>query len=226
MNKHLRVFLMVLAAVLSAMELYALDKAEVWNLYREGESSFRQANELLQTDPARARDLFQKAALCFETVRSEGGIENGRLFYNIGNIYFRLGDTGKAILNYRRAERFIPNDINLQQNLNYARSRRVDKIEPKPQTQVLRTLFFWHYDLGGMTRAWLLAAISGLLWISAGMYLAEEKLLAPLCRHLLCGAQPSSRVLPGSGSLRAVQRPLRGDSGKGSHRKKRRQHDL
>jgi tetratricopeptide (TPR) repeat protein len=174
MNRHIRVLLMVLTAVLSAMELYALSNVDVWNLYREGESSFRQANELLQTDPARARDLLQKAVLCFETVRSEGGIENGRLFYNIGNIYFRLGDTGKAILNYRRAERFIPNDINLQQNLNYARSRRVDKIEPKPQTQVLRSLFFWHYDLDGMTRAWLLAALSGLLWFSAGMYLPKR----------------------------------------------------
>jgi tetratricopeptide (TPR) repeat protein len=179
MSKQLRVCLVVLAAILVmgsfAMESCALDKAGVWNLYREGESSFRQANELLPTDPARARGLFQKAALCFETVSRDGGIQNGRLFYNIGNIYFRLGDIGRAILNYRRAERFIPNDINLQQNLNYARSRRVDRIDPKPETQVLRTLFFWHYDLGGMTRAWLLAAVSGLLWISAGMILLKRK---------------------------------------------------
>ena len=174
MNYHVRVSLLALAAVLSAVELYALDKAEVWNLYREGESSFRQASELLQTDPAKAKNLLEKSVLCFETVHREGGIENGRLFYNIGNIYFRLGDTGKAILNYRRAERFIPNDINLQQNLNYARSRCVDKIEPKPQSQVLRTIFFWHYDLGGITRAWLLAAFTGLLWLSWGIYLLRR----------------------------------------------------
>ena len=175
MNRHLRVVLMVLTAVLSAAGLYALDNAAVWDLYREGEASFRQANELLQTDPAKARGLFEKAASSFETIASEGGIENGRLFYNIGNVYFRLGDTGKAILNYRRAERFIPNDLNLQQNLNYARGRCVDKIEPKPQTQVLRTVFFWHYDLGGNSRAWLLAGMAGLLWLSAGTYLLKRK---------------------------------------------------
>ena len=175
MNKYPGVFLMVLGAVLCTTQLYALDATAVWNLYREGESSFRQANELLQTDPVKARNLFEKAAASFETVSQEGGIENGRLFYNIGNIYFRLGDTGKAILNYRRAERFIPNDINLQQNLNYARSRCVDKIEPKPQTQVLRTIFFWHYDLGGTLRAWLLAGMSGLLWLSAGIYLLKRR---------------------------------------------------
>jgi tetratricopeptide (TPR) repeat protein len=175
MNKVLLVLLMVLGTVSNAMESKALDSAEVWNLYRDGESFFRQAIELLPTDPAKARNLLEKAVLSFESVHREGGVENGRLFYNIGNIYFRLGDTGKAILNYRRAERFIPNDVNLQQNLNYARSRCLDKIDPKPQSQVLRTVFFWHYDLGAITRAWLLAVISGLLWLSAGIYLLKRK---------------------------------------------------
>jgi tetratricopeptide (TPR) repeat protein len=175
MNKYYFVVLMILAAVSSPMELKALDKAELWSLYREGESSFRQANELLATDPARARGLFEKAAMCFEAIHREGGIENGRLFYNIGNIYFHLGDTGKAILNYKRAERFIPNDVNLQQNLNYARSRCVDKIDPKPQTQVFRTVFFWHHDLSGPTRSWLFAAFLGLLWVFAGMYVLKRK---------------------------------------------------
>jgi tetratricopeptide (TPR) repeat protein len=175
MNRSLLVLLIIFTAVLGATNLKALDKAEVWNLYREGESSFRQANELLAADPAKARDLFEKAAMHFEAIHREGGIDNGRLFYNIGNIYFRLGDTGKAILNYRRAERFIPNDVNLQQNLNYARSRCVDKIELKPQTQVSRTIFFWHYDLSGPTRSWLFAAIFGLLWVFAGMYVLKRK---------------------------------------------------
>ncbi len=175
MNNYLLIFLTVLAAVLSPIKSSALDTAEVWNLYRDGESYFRQANELLRTDPAAAKGLFEKAALSFETVHREGGIENGRLLYNIGNIYFRLGDTGKAILHYRRAERFIPNDVNLQQNLNYARSRCVDKIEPKPQAQVLRTIFFWHYDLGGSIRAWILAVVSSLLWVSAGAYVLKRR---------------------------------------------------
>ena len=54
---------MVLAAVLGSMEVHALDKAEVWNLYREGESSFRQANELLGTDPAEGKGRFLRKRL-------------------------------------------------------------------------------------------------------------------------------------------------------------------
>lgn len=175
MNSRILVLLMALAAVLSPMKVRALDATEVWSLYRVGESSYRQAIEQLQADPAKARHLFEKAALSFETVTREGGVENGKLFYNIGNIYFRLGDAGRAILNYRRAERLIPNDSNLQQNLNFARSRCVDKIESKPQIQALRTLFFWHYDLGSTVRAWMLAASSALLWLFAGVYLLKNK---------------------------------------------------
>ncbi len=193
---------MILAAFLSPLELYALDKVEVWDLYREGESAFRQANEQIQRDPAKARRLFEKAALAFETISREGGIENGLLFYNIGNIYFRLGDMGRAILNYRKAERFIPNDTNLQGNLNYARSQCVDRIEPKPQAEILRTLFFWHYDLGGFTRAWLLAALSSLLWVSAGIYLLTRR---SWLRHAAFSIAAIGILLAGSLAVEAYE---------------------
>jgi tetratricopeptide (TPR) repeat protein len=175
MRKYLLILLAVLAAVSGFSTAYGLDKAEVWNLYREGESSFRQANELLKTDPVKAKDLLEKSVLCFEAIVRDGGVENGKLFYNIGNVYFRLGDIGRAMLNYRKAEKYIGHDINLQQNLSYARSRAVDKIEPKPQTQVYRTLFFWHYDLSGQTRSWLFAVFFGLVWLLAGVHLFKKK---------------------------------------------------
>lgn len=175
MNKCFALAFVVLIAFLSTVGSQALDRAGVWKRYSEGEASFRQANELLRTDPTTARNLLQKAASCFEAIQREGGIENGRLFYNIGNIYFRLGDMGRAILNYRRAERFIPNDTNLQQNLTFARSRCIDKIEPIPRARILRTVFFWHYDLGGVTRSWLFAAVFCLLWLFVAMHLLTKR---------------------------------------------------
>ncbi len=172
---HWVILMLVLATALCAVDVTALDKSAVWNLYREAESAFKQANELLKSDPSKAGDLFEKAALCFETINREGGIENGRLLYNIGNIYFRLGDLGRAILNYRKAEKFIPNNTNLQQNLSYARSRCIDKIQAKPQEQIFRTVFFWHYDLSAPTRSWLFAASFALLWLIAGTYLLKRQ---------------------------------------------------
>ncbi len=153
----------------------ALDKAGMLALYRDAESSFRQANDLVPTNPRKAGDLFLKAALSFERIAREGGIENGRLYYNLGNIHFRLGDLGRAILNYRRAERFIPHDANLQQNLAYARSRCPDKIEAKPETKVLQTLFFWRYDLSLPVRAGLFLLFFNLIWLLSGVYLFRKK---------------------------------------------------
>jgi len=47
-----------------------------------------------------------------------------------------------VILNYRRAEHYIPNAPHLQQNLWFARSRRVDKVEEIQKKKVLKTIFF------------------------------------------------------------------------------------
>ena len=91
-----------------------LSHSEERELYRQGTEYFHQAVETEKTDPDAARDLFEKAAFRFERLVAEGGVRNGKLFYNIGNIHFLLGDIGRAILNYRRAGLYIPNDPNLE----------------------------------------------------------------------------------------------------------------
>lgn len=50
------------------------------------------------------------------------GYESGNIYYNLANAYFKKGLFGKAILNYKRAERLIPYDVDLKANLEYARS--------------------------------------------------------------------------------------------------------
>jgi tetratricopeptide (TPR) repeat protein len=107
----------------------------------------------------------------FERIVDDGGVRNGRLYYNIGNAWFRMGDLGRAILHYRRALLYTPNDPNLQQNLAYARSKRRDRVEPKAETRVLRTLFFWHYDLAARTRLMLFAVAFGAVWVLAARML-------------------------------------------------------
>lgn len=52
----------------------------------------------------------------------EEGYENGGLYYNLGNSYFKIGDIGRAILNYERAKRLIPRDADLESNYRHARS--------------------------------------------------------------------------------------------------------
>jgi tetratricopeptide (TPR) repeat protein len=52
----------------------------------------------------------------------DDGIESGRLYYNMGNAFFKLGKLGHAILAYEKARRLIPGDSDLKSNLEYARS--------------------------------------------------------------------------------------------------------
>lgn len=59
-------------------------------------------------------------------------LEAPELYFNLGNAYFKENDFGLAILNYERALRLKPSDENIRFNLEIARSRIVDQINPVP----------------------------------------------------------------------------------------------
>jgi hypothetical protein len=148
-----------------------LEPSELQTLFMEANSFFEQANEASTGDAAEAKELYRKSILRYERLLQEGGIRNGRLYYNLGNAYFLSGDLGRAVLNYRRAGRLIPNDPNLHQNLTYVRGQRIDRIEEREKTKVLKTLFFWHYDLSGKVRMILFGLFFVGLWLCAGVRL-------------------------------------------------------
>ena len=53
------------------------------------------------------------------------------IFYNLGNAYYRSGNLTQAILNYERASLLSPGNEDINFNLEFARSKTVDKIVPK-----------------------------------------------------------------------------------------------
>ncbi len=160
-----------------------MDEKEAEEVFRQANALFRQANELAGRDAATAHDLYERAAMNLERLVGEGGIRNGKLFYNLGNAYFRLGDMGRAILNYRRAQLLIPGDRNLRQNLEYVRGRRADKIEePEPQ-KILRTLFFFHYDIPLVWKRGIFAVGFLLFWVAAVLLLFMRR---PFLKWVLC----------------------------------------
>jgi len=148
-----------------------MDRTEISDLFSQAKDFFRQANAAMATDADGARELYRKAAMRFQRIADEGGVRNGKLDYNIGNAWFRMGDLGRAILHYRRAMLTTPNDPDLRQNLAYARAQCRDHIEARQETRVLRTLFFWHYDLPPRTRLTLFAIAFLSLWLLASVRL-------------------------------------------------------
>ena len=143
-------------------------------LFTEANQLFRQANEAANVSPVESQDFYHRAVLRFERIASEGGVRNGMLFYNIGNAHFRMNDIGRAILNYRRAEQYIPGDRNLALNLRTARETRQDSFEVGQSAQVMRTFLFWHYDIQPGTRSMLFGVFSLLFWGLAAMRLLRR----------------------------------------------------
>jgi hypothetical protein len=174
MNKALRCFMIIILACLFTgegiftSEAGELDSTKVSDLYSQARQFFTEADRISATSKEDALLLYKKAAMRYERLINEGGIENGKIYYNLGNTYFRMNDIGRAILNYLKAEQYIPDDSNLKQNLTYAREKRIDKIEEKQETRVLKTLFFWHYDLSIKTRTLLFTIFFIALWICSG----------------------------------------------------------
>jgi len=119
----------------------------------------------------KANESYQKGA--YETARDlytrilDRGIRNGSLYYNLGNTYFRLGRTGKAIEYYLSAKEWIPRSEDLEANLRYAREEREDRIDSAAPGSVLREIFFWYHrmSLPEMVRTFLLCNL--IFWSTA-----------------------------------------------------------
>ena len=131
----------------------------------EADRLFNAGNDLAATDFQAATENWRKAADILEDAVNSERLKNGPLFYNLGNIYFRLGDMGKAILNYKKAEYYMPGDGNLIRNLAIARRARKDKVDTQESTRVLKTVFFWHYDFSIFTREKIFLIAFSLLFI-------------------------------------------------------------
>lgn len=151
-NTFLFLLLLLNGGVMLAAVAEPLSTQEAAFLCQEAEQFFHQANEISRQEPARARELTQRAAARYERVIAESSLHNGPLYYNLGNIYFKMGDLGRAVLNYRRAQQLNPNDRQLLQNLQFARAQRQDSFKEPEQTRILQTVFFLHYDFAPTTR--------------------------------------------------------------------------
>lgn len=171
----------------------AMPKEQVYSLFDQANQFFREANSTTD-DPDKAQKLYEKAILNYEKIINDAGIKNPKLYYNLGNAYFLKKDIGRAILNYRRAERLdksvTPQDAlrrNIQKNLAFARSRRIDKVAVKTEKRILETLFFWHYDFSLRTKFLITCICFGIVCIGGTLMLWRGKSAPLVAMSLICG---------------------------------------
>lgn len=146
-----------------------LPREQLYALLNEANTAFQQANAAAKT-PEKAAELYNRAILLYEKIIAQGDVRNARLYYNLGNAYFLTDDIGRAILNYRRALKLDADDMNIRNNLAFARSRRADKVTMQTEKRVLQTLFFWHYDFSLRTKLLLACIFFAILCLSATVW--------------------------------------------------------
>ena len=85
------------------------------------------ASELLaMADSAYNADNFAEAARLYSDVIATYG-SSAKLYYNLGNTYYRLGESGNAIIAYERALRLDPSDRDIRENLAFVNARITDR---------------------------------------------------------------------------------------------------
>ncbi len=116
---------------------------------------------------------YQRAVSAFQKV-VEGGVENGKLFYNLGNSYLKSGDLGNAVFWYEKALTLIPSDPDLMFNHDYALTLIKDETR-EVTAPIVRILFFWKYQLNRRTVLWTAILLNALFWIIVSVMLIRRK---------------------------------------------------
>ncbi|AZR73239.1 hypothetical protein BBF96_07480 [Anoxybacter fermentans] len=104
----------ILSLVIVILLFFAISSSYAENdeIYSNLHSLFYKANSYYEDGN------FEKAVQTYQHILNTGYV-SGELYYNLANAYYRMGEKGKAYLNYLRARYFIPRDPDLRSNLEY-----------------------------------------------------------------------------------------------------------
>ena len=183
------------------------------------------ANEPAATDQYNCPALYDAgeygaAAKCFASLEAAGNY-NGHLLYNLGNALQQAGETGEAILAYRRAQLFLPRDGDLGANLASARGKARDDLAPPDERAALAATLLAPYDslsasellmVGALAWALLFALLTLRAWRDEALFGLPTALLALLTLLALGGhlarayqvaEQPTCVVLADEVTLRS-----------------------
>lgn len=145
----------VLVFVFCVISLYLSDNAlasapsrnEVVKLFTDANEKHLQSAKLIAANNNQeASQKLDEAALQYETLLTHG-FKNGQVYYNLANTYYRQGERGKAIVNYRRAQRLMPRNAEIDTNLRLVKNSTEDKELSQETPKAIQRIFFWFFLL-------------------------------------------------------------------------------
>jgi tetratricopeptide (TPR) repeat protein len=129
---------------------------------------FEQANKLYQ------EQNFAEAQALYDSIVASG-YQHPETYYNLGNVHYRQGHVGLAILNYEKALKLNPSDQDAQHNLELAKKQTVDEFNVVP-TPPLRRVF---NDVAAIlsSGSWTILALAAFLLalVSALLFLFKSR---------------------------------------------------
>jgi tetratricopeptide (TPR) repeat protein len=148
LNNKLKWLILILPIILIGGSSFAAEIESAEEIYFDANRAYKE-------------DRYQDAIKGYLKLISEGYV-TGHLYYNLGNAYFRSGQLGQAILNYKRARILIPRDADLNFNLSYALDQTQDVIVSNQS--VLNQAFFWLEDVTFREQMWAFALLNIMFW--------------------------------------------------------------
>lgn len=149
-------YLIFIQLSLNSEVIYGLSKSDALKIYHEANISYQKLD-------------YEKSIKLYAQLIKEKHL-SAEVFYNLGNSYFKAGNFAKAILNYERAKKLLPDDEDVNFNMKIASLKVVDKIESVPEVFYKK----WINNLSILFPANILSIILitmiWLLFLSAAIY--------------------------------------------------------
>ena len=110
-SRHIKRIFLLLAMLWLVLPTKAITSKDANECYRKGN--------------------YQQAIIDYKKLLTHG--VSAELYYNLGNAYYRSDSLSQAILSYERALQLSPGNENIRFNLEFSRSKTIDKIVPESE---------------------------------------------------------------------------------------------
>jgi len=141
------------------------DTPSAADVFQQANQSFAAAAREAVKDPRNAASLMASAIAGYSELIEQRGMHSAGLYYNRGNARFLAGDYGRAIADYRRAQRLDPTLADAVRNLAEARARVGLKIDDKAGARATSALLSWHTLIPPGLRLWTGAGAFAGVWL-------------------------------------------------------------
>ena len=155
MKRYTLLILMLLFAFVGK----AQENAEVW--FEQANAAYNMGN-------------YDSARIVYEKILATD-VESVPLYFNLGNTYYKMHEFPMAIYYYEKALKLDPSNEEVQANLAIANHTIVDKIEPVPQSFIVRGWRNARASLSGDQWAWCSIVFFALLLVSLFLFLRSRK---------------------------------------------------